>query len=277
MKQLQEDIGLLLKEFERLQIKQSIDWEKYNYYSMVHHSTSIEGASLTEEETQVLLDEDMTAKGKPLEHHLMQKDHYKALLFVINAAESKLPLSDIFLKEVSSLVMQNTGIIYNTPQGSFNSSKSDFRLYNVYAGSTRFVEFTKVPELIETFCKEINCALKDSKRYEDALVLSFDAHFNLVSIHPFADGNGRVSRLIMNYVQHFYHLPLASVFKEDKADYYKALVDTRSTENIDIFRTFMLNQYKKMLAHEIQKVLDSTREHIVKNDSNKGLGLSMMF
>jgi Fic family protein len=99
----------------------------------------------------------------------------------------------------------------------------------------------------------------------------------MVSIHPFADGNGRISRLIMNYVQHYYNLPLSNVFKEDKADYYKALTDTRKDENLDIFRTFMLNQYKKMLDIEIQKVRNSQKEHIIQNSKIKGSGLPMMF
>ncbi len=277
MEQLLIDIELLIKKYDSLNIKQSIDWEKYNLYSLVHHSTSIEGASLTEEETQLLLDENINAKGKPLEHHNMQKDHYKALLFVLKASESKTPLSATFLKEVSALVMQNTGAVHNTELGSFDSSKGEYRLLNVYAGNTRFVDFTKIPGLIDTFCKEINNKMVEFKGNDDVLITSFDAHFNLVSVHPFAGGNGRISRLIMNYIQHYHNLPLSNIFKEDKADYYKALIDARTNENMDIFRVFMLYQYKKMLTIEIQNVMTSKIEHIIKNDNKKGLGLSMMF
>jgi Fic family protein len=48
------------------------------------------------------------------------------------------------------------------------------------------------------------------------LELSFAAHFNHVTIHPFYDSNGRTSRLLMNFIQQFSSLPLAIVFKEDK-------------------------------------------------------------
>ncbi len=277
MNHLLKDIIKILKKYDSLNIEQSIDWGKYNHYFIVHHSTSIEGSSLTEEETQLLLDENITAKGKPLEHHTMQKDHYKALLFILDAAKNKKLLSPDILRKTAGFVMENTGSIHNTITGSFDSSQGDFRLLNVHAGNTRFIDFTKVPNLVKNFCDEVNAKCAGITSKEDALITSFDAHFNLVSIHPFADGNGRVSRLIMNYVQHYHNLPLSNVFKEDKAEYYKSLIDTRTTQNLDIFRTFMLNQYKKMLDIEISKVLNSQKEHIVKKDNKKGLGMSMVF
>ena len=274
---LLNEIEILLTKYNSLNIPQAIDWGIYNLYSIVHHSTSIEGSSLTEEETQLLLDENITAKGKPLEHHHMQKDHYNALLFVLDAAENKKKVSVDFLKEMAGLVMKNTGGIHHTVLGSFDSSKGDLRLLNVHAGNTRFVDFSKVPDLMDKFCKELNEKLASIKDSSDALITSFDAHFNLVSIHPFADGNGRVSRLIMNFVQHYHKLPLSNVFKEDKAEYYKALIDTRASENMDVFRTFMLTQYKKMLEMEIQRVLDSQSEHVIRKDNGSGLVMGMMF
>jgi len=277
MNKLVNDIESLLKQYNSLNIEQAIDWEKYNHYSIVHHSTSIEGSSLTEEETQMLLDENLTAKGKPLEHHNMQKDHYKALLFVLASAKTKKSISVAFIKEISCLLMQNTGSIYNTALGSFDSSKGDFRLLNVRAGDTRFVDFTKIPELIDLYCKEMKNEIIKIKTIKDVLITSFDAHFNLVSIHPFADGNGRISRLMMNYVQHYHNIPLAIVFKEYKADYYKALVDSRSNENMKAFYIFMLEQYKKMINLEIQKVHNSQIGHIIKKGSKKGRGMSMIF
>ena len=191
----------------------------------------------------------------------MQLDLYKALLFVIESAKSKRPLSDSFLKEIASYVMRNTGAVYNTALGSFDSSKGDFRLLNVRAGTTQFIDHSKVAGMIDSFCNEINNKVAQIKSVDDALITSFDAHFNVVSIHPFADGNGRVSQLVMNYIQYLFGLPLSSVFKEYKAEYYKALIDTREFENIEIFRTFMVMQYEKMITDEIRKVTSAHQEH----------------
>jgi Fic family protein len=282
MTELLKDIDLLIKQYYDLGIEQSLDWYKYNHYSIVHHSTSIEGASLSEEETELLLDEDISAKGKPLAHHHMQKDHYKALLFVLDAAEKKVKIDIDFLCNASSIIMSNTGSIYNTIFGSFDSSKGELRLVNNYAGEKRFPDFTKVPDLLKLFCDELNIELNKISTPTDILLTSFDAHFNLVSIHPFADGNGRVSRLLMNYIQHRFRHPLTIVFKEDKADYYKALVETRKHEDKNIFRKFMLEQFKKYLSLEINKVLISRKKveeilHKNAKDKSKGSGMSMIF
>lgn len=254
------NIMQLLKRYDELEIQQAIDWEKYNLYSIVHHSTSIEGASLTEIETQLLLDEGLTAKGKPLLHHQMQTDHYNALLFVKNAAKEKTPFTTDLLRQIAARVMRSTGNVHNTINGTFDTSKGDFRLLNVYAGETRFVDFSKVPQLIQQFCSELNTAISQEINKEEALILSFDAHFNLLSIHPFEDGNGRVSRLVMNFTQFYHSLPLCNVFKQDKTDYIKALVDTRKSNNIEIFRRFMLGQYRKMLEAEISKVMNQEKK-----------------
>jgi Fic family protein len=267
----------LLEKYKTLNLEQSIDWEKFNFYSIVHHSTSIEGASLTEEETQIFLDEGFTAKGKPLLHHQMQKDNYDALLFVIKVAEDKTTVISVdFIKKIAALVMKSTGSVHNTALGSFDSGKGDLRLLNVHAGNTRFVDFTKVPKLLDTFCAELNELMPRITNQQEALITSFDAHFNLVSIHPFAEGNGRASRLLMNYIQHYHNLPLSIVYKEDKADYYQALVETRKNEEMDIFRSFMLNQFTKMIRLEINKHEESQKAHIVK-DKNQGFGMPMIF
>ena len=85
------------------------------------------------------------------------------------------------------------------------------------------------------------------------LALAFDAHFELVSIHPFYDGNGWTSRLLMNFIQQYFGLPLTIVFSEDKAEYFDALEAARDKEDQAIFRKFMFGQFEKQLEQEIQK------------------------
>ena len=105
----------------------------------------------------------------------------------------------------------------------------------------------------------------------DKINICFDAHFDLVTIHPFYDGNGRTSRLLMNYLQLYFGLPMSIVFKEDKAAYFEALQQTRNLEDIDIFRKFMYAQYEKYLSLEIEKF-----EHI-NRDPQKSGGYSFVF
>ena len=118
---------------------QVIDYEKFSMISIVYHSTKIEGCSLTETDTKVLLDKDITANGKPLTDHLMVKDHYAAFMFLKDQAAAKRTLSLEFLKETESILMKNTGTIVNSEAGTFNTANGDFRLAQVYVEKNTFL------------------------------------------------------------------------------------------------------------------------------------------
>lgn len=90
-------------------IMKSIDYEKFSMISIVYHSTKIEGCSLTETDTKVLLENNLTAKGKSLTDHLMVKDHYSAFLKIKEYAQIKRKFSHEIIKEINSLVMCSTG------------------------------------------------------------------------------------------------------------------------------------------------------------------------
>ena len=67
-----QEIEQLYQKFQQLGISEAVDYEKYYLYSLITHSTAIEGSTLTEAEAQMLFDEGLTAKGKPLVYHLMK-------------------------------------------------------------------------------------------------------------------------------------------------------------------------------------------------------------
>lgn len=239
-----------------------IDYEKYNLYAISHHSTVIEGNTLTEVETQVFLDEGLTAKGKPLLDHLMVKDHLDALQFIVKQSHKKSPLTIPFIRQVAAIVMKNTGTVHNTVLGNFDSSKGDFRLLNVSAGigGKSYMNYSKVPQAMKELCTQFENQLTN-KNPTTAQVndLAFLLHYQFVTIHPFADGNGRTGRLLMNYIQAFYTKPLTIVFSQNKADYINALVETRQQENIEIFLNFMRDQHISYLQNEIIRFQESNK------------------
>lgn len=272
-----ENIEKLLAEHRKLGIEKTINWEKHSCFSLVCHSTRIEGSTLTETETQLLLEKGLTAKGKPLEHHNMVKDHYDALMFALDRAKTGQEATPDFICRLSSMIMKTTGKVHNTMLGSFDSSKGELRKLNVTAGGRRFPDFTKVPALLEKLCSDVEMMRRRAETAEDRLNLSFDAHFNLVSVHPFADGNGRLSRLFMNFLQHSWDLPLSVVYDTDKGDYYKALEDTREKEDIGVFRDFMKGQYAKKLTEDIQAFHKAETKEFKPGpeDKDRGFGMSM--
>lgn len=246
----------LLNDYQKLNLSDVINYASLNEALISHHSTAIEGSSLTMEESLLLLTEGLTAKGKSLHDHFMVRDHHNALLWVIEQARLKTEVSSDFLRKLSSIVLKNTGGVINAMAGSYDSSKGDFRKSNVYVGTRYFVNYAKVEREVEKFVDWLNKEIeKNDLSKIDVHNLAFDAHYKLVTIHPFADGNGRTSRLLMNYILARFKLPLAMLFKEDKAEYYKALEECRisSEETTAPIRNFMYQQQKKYLEQEIGK------------------------
>ncbi len=246
------ELRRLTDEYKNLNLQDVIDYEKFCIFSIVWHSTKIEGCSLTETDTKVLLENDITAAGKPLRDHLMIKDHFAAFQFIIDQAKQKRKLSIEFIQEIGELVMKNTGSITNTISGSFDTSKGDLRLAQVYVDQKYFPDFTKVPHLLEQLCSSVNDKI-DTAKGTEILKLSADVHYNFVNIHPFGDGNGRTSRLLMNYIQLYHNEPLIKIFTEDRAEYIDALNETEAKLNLEIFREFVAKQEIKFLQAEIDK------------------------
>lgn len=271
-----DDISILLNRYKELNLQDVLDHEKFNEYSIVHHSSSIEGSTLTEVETRLLLEEDITPKGKPLLHSLMVKDHYPALRHVLEAAAAKKTITFEFIQHINALVMKNTGSIYNTVFGEIDASKGMFRKGNVSAGGSYFPNYDKVIPYTTELIKRLDENLPNVKGDEERLNLSFTAHFDLVSIHPFYKGNGRTSRLLMNYIQAYHGLPLAIVFTEDKADYHVALQETRKQKDMQIFYAFMFGQYRKHLEQEIASYTQAMSQK-TEPKKGKGSGYSLFF
>lgn len=152
--------------------------------------------------------------------------------------------------------MKNTGQEYKTALGDFSSAKGDLRLLNVTAGvgGKSYMNYSKVPVKLAEFCNWLNQERKNyaSKSVAQLYELSFDAHYHLVTIHPWADGNGRMARLVMNMLQFEYGLIPTKILKDDKEEYIKALVETRENEDLSIFRNFMTATMVKNLAYDIE-------------------------
>jgi Fic family protein len=227
------------------------DLKKYNEYAVTYHSTAIEGSSLTESEVIELLDFGKPAKNREFLHNLMVFDHHKALLYTIEAAKSKEIITEEQIRNISAMVMKNTGSQYNTAVGNFDCSNGEYRLVGVHAGKRSFPDYRKVPALMKKLIEYIDS--EQEKQDIDILQLAFEVHFRFVSIHPFADGNGRVARLLMNYILAYYELPMLIVSKSDRLKYIDTLYKAQENGNMIPYYNFMLRQYIKFLKHEIKQ------------------------
>ena len=250
-----QEIEQLYQEFQKLGISESVDYDKYYLYSLITHSTAIEGSTLTEVETQMLFDEGLTANGKPLVYHLMNEDLKKAYELAKDESKLKIPVTPVFLQKLNAALMRTTGSTYNVMGGSFDSSKGDFRLCGVTAGFGGFsyMNYLKVPVKVEEFCNVLQQRQNAVETLREQYELSFNAHLNLVTIHPWIDGNGRTARLLMNYIQFCHNLFPTKVFIEDREEYILSLRQSQEEENNRYFLDFMFGQLKKSLLLEIEK------------------------
>lgn len=264
MKEIVAHFLSILKEYQSLGIAEQIDYQKFYLYSIITHSTAIEGSTVTEIENQLLFDEGITAKGRTMQEQMMNLDLKAAYEESMRLADKHNVITVDVLKSLSALVIKNTGSTYKTMLGEFSSAKGDLRLLNVTAGyaGRSYLDFHKVPVKLLEFCEWLN-EQRTRLAPNDILAaynLSFDAHFRLVTIHPWADGNGRMARLLMNYLQFEHHLIPVKIMKEQKADYIQALIDTREQDDLNVFRKVMLSLHTANLQQEIEQYRKSIAE-----------------
>ncbi len=250
-----QEIEALHQKFQKLGISEAVDYEKYYLYSLIAHSTAIEGSTLTEVETQLLFDEGVVAGGKPLVYHLMNEDLKKAYELAKEEARHATPLTPAFLQTLNATLMRTTGSVHNVMGGSFDSSKGEYRLCGVTAGigGRSYMNYQKVPAKVNELCSRLQERLGTASTIREQYELSFNAHLNLVTIHPWVDGNGRTSRLLMNYIQFLYNLFPTKIFKEDRDEYILALRQSQEADSNSPFLAFMAEQLRKSLSLEIER------------------------
>lgn len=260
--------------YRDLGIDNQIDYDKFYLYSLITHSTAIEGSTITELENQIMFDHGVSLKGKSIEEQSMNLDLKVAYEKSIELAKQHKPFSVEMLISLSALVMKNTGKEYKTALGDFSSAQGELRLLNVTAGvgGRSYMNYNKVPVKLAEFCEQINAAREKAATMsvDELYRMTFDAHYNLVTIHPWADGNGRMARLVMNMLQFEFGLIPTKILKEDKEEYIKALVATHEEDNIDIFREFMSSMMEQNLQNEITAYLESIGDEESRVKSRKG-------
>lgn len=251
---LWQSIEVEQKTYNNLGLSEIKDYDKFHLYSIITHSTAIEGSTLTEKETCLLFDEGFTSKSKPLLEYLMNIDLKNAYEYAIDQANKKTKISPSFLQSLNALIMKSSGSIHNVALGSFDSSKGEYRLCGVRAGfdGKSYMDYQKVPQKIEQLCEELNNRLDKQETLQDIYNLSFDAHLNLATIHPWLDGNGRTSRLLMNYIQFYYTVVPTKIYKGDRVTYIQSLMESQENEVPFNFRNFMAKEHLKTLREEIK-------------------------
>ena len=255
---MEKELMKTLSEHGRLGIAQQFDYSKFLLYSLITQSTAIEGSTVTEVENQLLFDEGIPPEKHNLSEVMMNLDLLNAYQMSIQLANQHRDYSFEMLRALSTAVLKNTGSRYNTALGTFDSSKGDFRKVNVSAGSSgkSYIIYTKVEDRLKKWCSEVNekrnGLLKSGDIYGKYL-FTFESHLDLLTIHPWVDGNGRTARLVMNQLQIELGLIPAKILKEDKAEYIDAPIKAREGHDPRVFSSFMMASHIRNLQAEIRE------------------------
>ena len=248
------EIEQLTQRVQQLPAGQQQTSQQLSQVMVSAHSTMIEGSRVSVLEAfDFLLGAAPTlGPGKPLAGYDMLGDHARALDLVLQRADARQLPGPALLRELAAAVMQSTGRITNTALGTVDPTQGDLRRGNVFiVGASSFPNAQKVPALVTALSNELRERMPMATTLREQLELAFEAHLRLVSIHPFNDGNGRTSRLLMNYVQRYYGQPLTIVFREDRRDYFAALEQSRITDDLAVFFEFMRGQQGKSLIYQL--------------------------
>jgi Fic family protein len=191
---------------------------------LTYTSNAIEGNTLTLRETAELIEHGITVGGKPLRDHLEAVDHYNAVLWMRELAAKATAIDETTVRELHRRIVARSqpeiGGVYST-------------LPRRIAGSpVIFLNPLKIPQLM----KDYGIWLGQAKR---APANSFDAHYRLVAIHPFGDGNGRTARLLMNLLLLREGYPPVAVRPQDRKTYLDALEHASVQDDLKPFQTLM--------------------------------------
>lgn len=242
--------------FEPNMLKNYIEVTDVQY---TYDSNRIEGNSLTLSETALVINKGLTIGGKPLNDHLEAINHQHAIQYIRELAQNDIELSEREVKNIHSLVLRS---IMNKEAGTYRNVP--VYILNTDGSRHDFPQPYLVPKLMEDFF----IFFQENKEKLHPVAMAANLHQKLVNIHPFVDGNGRTSRLIMNLflIQNGYPLAIIDSEPSKRTDYYNILADyqNKETDNSEPFELFIAQKVKESLFEQLnffsQDISEKSRE-----------------
>jgi len=212
-----------IRQFDSFRITEALELE-YTF-----ESNRIEGNTLTLQETDLVINEGLTISGKSMREHLEAVNHNEAIDYIKDLMKRKISINERELLVIHNLILR--GIM---PE---------------YAGKYRNVQviikgsshMPPQPFLVAKQMEELFHWFKENKGNLHPVVLAAEMHERLVTIHPFIDGNGRTSRLLMNLILLSSGYVIANIKGdfESRKEYYNALESARVVKNKEAFILFV--------------------------------------
>ena len=210
---------------------------KWLLTELAYTSNAIEGNTLTRQETALVIEENITSGSKPINDYLEARNHAKAFDFIYQTAQDNVLIDEAFVLNIHKIILSG---IDDVNAGFYRAVR-----VRISGSQTVLPNPLKVPDLMADFAKWL------VKPSEDSLTHAIEAHYRLVSIHPFVDGNGRTARLLLNALLMRFGFAPIIIRSIDRKRYLTTLETYQTKGNREPYYQFMLsalNRSLKMMA-----------------------------
>ena len=240
---------------ERGSLSSDVLWRLRRYFKLknIYHSNAIEGNVLDIGETRQVVEAGLTLTGKPLKDQAEANNLSHALDFLEELArENERPITEHDIRQIHALILA----------GIDDENAGVYRTRDVRISGSEYEPMP--PESIPAEMKALGEWLSEVSvpdtafATSEAILRASAAHTWLVYIHPFIDGNGRVSRLLMNLLLMRYGYPIAIITKEDRLRYYDALEESQSS-NLSPFVSLVTESLEESLE-EWERAAEQQRQ-----------------
>jgi Fic family protein/DNA-binding Xre family transcriptional regulator len=234
----------ILKEIDGLK-KELIQFRKYDSFRIsqaleleyTFESNKIEGNTLTLKETDLIVNEGLTISGKSMREHLEAINHQEAIAYIKELMDKNTAINEREILCIHNLILRG---IYPEDAGKYR------KVQVMIKGSSHM---PPQPFLVAKEMEELFIWYQTNKNNLHPIILAAEMHERLVTIHPFIDGNGRTSRLLMNLIllQHGYVIANIKGTHESRMSYYNALEACQVENNKEHFLLFIAQTEKECL------------------------------
>lgn len=212
-----------------------------------YNSNALEGNTLTQSETQLVLEKGITVGGKTLREHLEVVGHRDTIGYVESLAQKETPIGEWEIRQIHSLLLM---VIDRAEAGRY-------RQLDVKAAGTGYIypPHYLLPELMAEFVEWLNA---EAAQQMHPIEYAAEAHCRFVGIHPFRDGNGRTRRLLMNLVLLRLGYPVVVISNERREAYIEALIEAQQREHLGLFQELLLGAVQESLVEVLRAVVTAT-------------------
>lgn len=216
--------------------------EEWYRIELTYTSNAIEGNTLTRQETALIVEKGITVEGKSLQEHLEAINHAEAFTYIQELAQQRkreeLKLQDIL--DIHRMILKK---IDDADAGRLRNTA-----VRISGSTTILPNPIKVPDLMREFIEWLQTTT------DHPVQVASDAHFKLVTIHPFVDGNGRTARLLMNFILIQAGFPPAIIKKEERNRYLNSLETGQTKGNLDAYNELIYDAVNKSLDIYLETV-----------------------